>query len=276
MVDTALQTVYRDQWIAAYERNQSLLRGRVTTEANIKGEKAVFLVSSSSREAVTRGSNGLIPAATGAQTQYDCVLEEWHDLPQKTNFDIMRAQADQRAIMIGESQAVINRKVDDLILDQLNTGTITTGASATTMSKTLATKMLVTLWNQNVPNDGNITVLITPAAWGYLSEIPEFASQDYVSGRPNEDGPAMKRWMGATWMLHNGLSGAGSADATLIAFHRSAIGHAYAKDTLRPMLGTNDEQDYNWVRSSIYMGAKKLQNNGIVLAHHNDSGLIGS
>jgi hypothetical protein len=82
--------------------------------------------------------------------------------------------------------------------------------------------------------------------------------------------------MGATWMLHNGVPGAGSSDATLIAFHRSAIGHAYAKDSLRPKLGENEEDDYQWVRSSIYMGAKKLQNNGIVLAHHNDSSMIGS
>jgi hypothetical protein len=78
MVDTALQTLYRDEWIAAYERNQSVLRSTVTTEANIKGEKAVFLTSLSSREAVTRGQNGLIPAGTGAQTQTDCTLEEWH------------------------------------------------------------------------------------------------------------------------------------------------------------------------------------------------------
>ena len=138
MADTAYQTVYRDEYIAGFERNQSLLRGRVTTEANVKGEKAVFLVSTSSREAVTRGVNGLIPAATGVQTQYECTLEEWHDLPQKTNFDILRAQSKQRDIMMSESQSVINRKIDDQIITQLNTGTLDTGTTASVMNKRLA------------------------------------------------------------------------------------------------------------------------------------------
>src|SRR4051812_23166290 len=204
MVDTALQTLYRDEWIAAYERNQSALRGTVTTEANIRGEKATFLVSSSNREAVTRGSNGLIPAATGSQTQVDCTLQEWHDLPQKTNFDILRAQANQRAIMISESQAVINRKCDDLIIAELATGTIDTGSTPTIMTKRLAGKALTTLFNSNVPNDGQIFGLLTPAAWEYLTDDPQFSSKDYVAVQTNEQGPPtglqMLRWKGALWM----------------------------------------------------------------------------
>lgn len=277
MVDTAFQTKYRAEYIAAFERSTSLLRPFVTTEANVNGEKAVFLVTETNREAVTRGSNGLIPASSGNQTQYEAILEEWHDLQQKTDFDVTRAQSDQRQIMQEQGVAVINRKVDDQILDQLVTGTIDTGATPTIMTKRLATKMLVTLWSQNVSwNDGRIAVLITPAAWGYMSEIPEFASADYVSGKPNEEGPAMKRWMGATWMLHTGLPGVGTADATMIAFHRNAIGHASAPKSMDVMVGYDGEQAYSWNRVSIYMGAKLLQNNGVVLAHHDDSGLIGS
>jgi hypothetical protein len=276
MVDTAFQTLFVSEYVAQFERNRSLLRPYVTTKAQIRGEKATFLLSQSSREAVTRGSNGLIPAGTGVQTQTDLVLEEWHDLQQKTGFDIARAQADQRAIMISESLAVMNRKMDDQILDQLALGTLDTGATASIMTKRLATKALVTLWNGNVPNDGQTTVLLTPAAWGYLSEVPEFASADYVNDKPNEAGPATKRWMGATFILHTGLPGVGTATAKCIAFHKSAIGHAYAKDLIAPTADYHSEQDYSWVRSSIYMNAKLLQNAGVVLIPHDDSALIGS
>lgn len=78
MADTGFQTVFRAEWVAEYERRTSLLRPFTTPEANINGEKATFLLSTSSREAVTRGANGLIPAAVGAQTQVDLTLEEWH------------------------------------------------------------------------------------------------------------------------------------------------------------------------------------------------------
>jgi hypothetical protein len=56
MVDIVFQTQYRDEFIAAFEQHQSLLRDTVTTEAVIKGNQAVFLVSGSGgAEAVTRG-----------------------------------------------------------------------------------------------------------------------------------------------------------------------------------------------------------------------------
>lgn len=166
----------------------------------------------------------------------------------------------------------MNRKTDDLILAQLNTATLNTG-TAGPMTKRMATTALVTLWNNNVPNDGNTVALITPAAWGYLSEIPEFASSDYVGDKPNENGPSMKKWMGATWVLHTGLSGIATSAAKCIVFHKSAIGYGYAKESIRPMTGFNDEQDYYWVRSSMYMGAKLLQNNGVVIIDHDDTGL---
>ncbi len=280
MVDTALQTLYRDEWIHAYERNQSVLRGCVTTEANVRGQKAVFLTSLSNREAVTRGSNGLIPSATGAQTQTDCTLEEWHDLPQKTTFDVLRGQADQRAIMIAESQSVINRKVDDQIITALATGTLDTGTTASVMTKRLAGKALTTLFNGNVPNDGQIYGLLTPAAWEYLTDDPTFTSKDYVDARPIVDGPPsgmqFLRWKGCLWMMHTGLPGVGTNAAKCFVFHKRAIGHAYAADSLKPALGYNDEQDYHWVRSSIYMGAALLQNAGVVYINHDDSALIGS
>lgn len=275
MVDTAKQVIYRDEYVRDFERNQSLLRPFVTTAANIKGLTATFLTTKSNREAVTRGSNGLIPAATGDETQVSCTLEEWHDKPQKTQFDILTAQSDQRAIMMEESRSVLNRKVDDQILDQLATGTIDTGSTAAPMTKRLATKALTTLWNNNVPNDGNIVGLLTPAAWGYLSEVPEFTSADYVNDKPNVNGPAVKRWMGATWILHTGLPGVGTSTAKCIVFHKSAIGHAYAKD-IQALAGYNEEEDYYWTRTSIYMNAKLLLNNGVVIINHDDSGLIGS
>ena len=63
MVDIVFQRQYRDEFIHGFEQQISLLRDTVTTEAVIKGNEAIFLVSDSgSATAVTRGVNGLIPA----------------------------------------------------------------------------------------------------------------------------------------------------------------------------------------------------------------------
>lgn len=47
MAETAFQRQYRQEMIAGFEVNQSLLRDTVTTEAVIKGNEAEFLVAAS-------------------------------------------------------------------------------------------------------------------------------------------------------------------------------------------------------------------------------------
>jgi hypothetical protein len=97
MVDTAYQTQYRDEFIAAFEARATLLRETVTTEAVIKGNQAVFLVAGSGGEtAKTRGANGLIPARNDDNNQNTVTLREWHDLVRKTGFNIF-ASAGQPA-----------------------------------------------------------------------------------------------------------------------------------------------------------------------------------
>src|SRR5688572_16027827 len=143
MADTAFQTQYRQEFIAAFEQHQSLLRDSVTTEAVIKGNTATFLVAGSGgAEAVTRGSNGLIPARADDLTQASATLLEWHDLVRKTRFNIFASQGNQREIMQKTTMAVINRRIDQDIIAELNTGTVDTGA-AQTASLQLATRAQV-------------------------------------------------------------------------------------------------------------------------------------
>ena len=129
MPATAPQIQYRDEFIAGFEQHQSLLRMCVTTETVIKGNQATFLVvDSGGAEAVTRGVNGLIPARNDNNNQYTATLVEWHDLVEKTGFNIFQSQGDQRAAMQMTSRAVLNRRIDADILTELANGTQDTGA----------------------------------------------------------------------------------------------------------------------------------------------------
>lgn len=275
----AAMTQYRDEFIASFEAHQSLCRDAVTTEAQIKGNTAVFLVAGSGgATAKTRGVDGLIPARTDSNTQNSCTLQEWHDLVRKTNFDIFASQGDQRAIMQMTTMAVVNRKVDADIIAQLDTATQTTGASATA-SLQLCVHAKVILGNNEVPNDGNIWALITSAFEGYLLQVKEFASAEYVSKKPIDSGetswddtPGYYRWLGVKWIVHPNLTGVGTATEDCYMFHKNAIGHAVDKAGIQSPIGYNDEQAYSWCRCSINMGSKLLQNSGVVNINHNGSG----
>lgn len=275
MADTAFQTQYRQETIATFEQEQSLLRECTTTEAVIKGNTAVFLVAGSgSATAVTRGVNGLIPPRANDNTQNSCTLSEWHDLVRMTNFNIFASQGNQRATMQRTSVGVINRKIDSQILTELNTGTVTVGATSATPTVSMFQNGRVKLTNASVPWDMNITFLCGASFLAFLEQAPEFANAQYVSLKPYEGGDSNPSWrdkpMGYRWrntllIEHPGITGKATTSEKAYLFHKSAIGHAANTAGLDSVVGYNEEQAYSYARASMDMGAKLLQNTGVVV-----------
>lgn len=272
MVDVVFQTQYRDEFIAGFEQHQTLLRDTVTTEAVIKGNQAVFLVSDSgSAESVTRGVNGLIPARSDNQAQNTATLTEQHDLVRKTGFNVFASQGNQRAIMQMTTMAVINRKIDDQITTILDTSTVTIGSSTTLPSVDLFQNARVKLSNASVPWDSNITLLCQPAFLAYLEQAPEFSSADYISMRPYagddpswRDQPMAYRWRNALIIEHPNLPGKGTSSEKSFLYHKNSVGHAADTSGMQSPVGYDEEQDYSFARCSLYMGAVMLQTAGVV------------
>jgi hemin uptake protein HemP len=271
MADTAYQTQYRQEFISGFEQRQSLVRSTVTTEAEVRGNSAVFLVADSgSASAVTRGVNGLIPARADNLSQNTATLAEWHDLVRRTGFNLYASQGDGRRIMQETTMGVLNRKIDADIIAALEAGTQDTGAAAT-MSLDLVMYSIAILGNNSVPLDGNISGLITPGAFAYLMQTKEFASADYVNNKPFENGMTMFRWANVNWIVHPNLTGKGTNAEKCIVYHKSAIGHACDMDSVKTAVGYDEEQDYSFARASAYMGSKLLQNSGVVIINHDGS-----
>lgn len=272
MVAVADVTLYRDEWIQGFERIGTSFRNTVTTDAMVEGKTAVFLVANSNREAVTRGPNGLIPAAADDFTLPTVTLAEYHDKPRKTRFNIFTGQSDQRAIMQAQSRNVINRRVDDTIVDALDTATVTIGGAAAIMNKGLATRAMVTLGTSEVPIDDQLFGVLTPNQWGHLTDDETFTSADYVDVKPlkagmpdpQAKGIPMLRWNNINWFPSTALPGMGTDTATCFVYHRSAVGYCHSPDEINVSAGYNDEDDYYWARHTVFHGALNIQNAGIV------------
>ena len=276
------QIIYRDQFVAGFERRSSVLREAVTTDTESRGGGVYFLIASSNnRTAVTRGSNGLIPSSDDSQSQVLASFAEAHDLQKRTGFDIFRAQSNQLEIMRMNGMAVINRKIDDVIINgALATGTVNLG-SVGTMSKTVANQIVTKLRNAFVGEDtsGQLYAAISPAAYAYMTDITSFANTLYCTatgGKMEEGIPSIgkwKYWMGIMWTEHTGLTGVGTNSCTCFAWHKAAVGHAIATGSIDAVIDRNREQDYSYARHSVYQAAQKLQNAGIVKFTHDDSAL---
>jgi hypothetical protein len=274
MAETAFQTQFRQETIAAFEEESSLLSNAVVRESVIKGNTATFLVAGSGgASAVTRGVNGLIPARANDLTQASATLAEWHDLAKVTGFNVFGSQGDQRQVMQRTTIGVINRKIDADIIAQLDAATIDTGTSATA-SVALVAKALGYLGNSEVPiqEADNMFGVVTPGFYAYMMQNTEFASGDYVEQKMFSG--AIKRywrWFGINWIMHPNLTGVGTSTEKCYIFHRNAIGHAVDTAGLKTAVGYDEEQDYSFCRASVYMGSKLLQNTGIVQVKHDGS-----
>jgi len=279
MAETAFQTLYRREFIAGIEERESFLRKCVTTEGNVNGNQFVFLVGDSgSAEATTRGANGLIPARADNQNQYTATMAEWHDLVRKTSFTVDLSQGNQRRMMQMTSMGVINRKIDQDLIDVLDTATNTTGSTAT-MSVALVMKALTILGNAfvNIGDEDNMFGVITNAAWAYLMQTSEFASGDYVDVKVfNGSVKRMWRWAGVNWVRHNLLTGTGTNAEKCYIFHKEAVGSAMDKDRVVSKPGYNEEQDYHYVRTSGFFGSVMLQQGAIVQITHDGSAYVAT
>lgn len=279
MSATAFQTQYRQEFIAGFEARQSQLRSCCVNEAVIKGNQATFLVADSGgASAVTRGVNGLIPARADNNTQLTATLSEWHDLVQKTGFNVFASQGDQRRIMQETTMATINRKIDLDIIAQLDTATNDTGGYATA-SLAMVAKSKAILGINYVPTSevDNMFGLVTPAFMAYLMQTKEFASADYVDAKPFTGRPGqMLRWYGVNWIESPLLTGTGTATEKCYLFHRNAIGHAVDTKGLQSPVGYNEEQDYSYARVTGFFGSKLLQNSGVVQMKHDGSAYVAS
>lgn len=289
MAETAAVTQYREEFIHGFEDMQSRLRSTTVTEAVIKGNTATFLVATSgSATAVTRGTNGLIPARADSLTQTSATLAEYHDLVRKTGFNIFQSQGDQRRIMQQTSMAVINREIDDNIIAQLDTITNDTG-TAVVASLDMIAKAKTILGNNfvDLSDEDNLFGVISPAFENYLMQTSEYASADYVEVKPfgAARSKKFKRWFGVNWVIHprlTGSIGAGSDSTSeqCYIYHRNAIGHAVNKAMLSTpgglSLGYDEEQDYTFCRVSTYMGSALLQASGGVMMKHDGSAYAAS
>lgn len=281
--DTAFVIQYRDEFTHGFEQNQSVLKAMVNSDAQAKGNQAVFdIVDSGGATAVTRGVNGRIPSRSDNENQVTVTLTEWHDKPIKTGFNIFASQGDGRRKMQETTLAVMNRKIDDDIIGAMSLATnpyVRTGDAAGTAypaSLALVEGMIAKLARQDVETDDPTQLLFvaSPSFRAELYQVPQFASRDYVDVKPLV-GPVrrMLTWAGVTWLFSNRIQGVGTAAEKVVLFHRNALGHCVNTGDMQVVAGYNEEDDYSFARSTIFMGSQILQQKGLVFANHDGSAI---
>ena len=77
-------------------------------------------------------------------------------------------------------------------------------------------------------------------------------------------------------MVHSRVSGVGTSAEKCFVYHRSSIGHAADVENVKAIPGYNEEADYYWARTSLFMGSALLQNSGVCVINHDGSAMVAS
>lgn len=273
MSQSAFKTMYRSEQIAAFEKKQSVFSMTTVQEVMSEGNSCVFLVAGSGGVgATTRGLNGKIIYNPLDLNQYTCTLEEKHAPFEMTGFNIFSSQGNLRKAMQDGSVAVINRERDNLIRNALSAATVTTGAAATA-DLAMVNKSKTKIRNAKVGADVKLWAAISPAYYNYLTLLAQFTSADYIQDKRFEgiNKDMAFSWNGVNWFVDSELEGVGTASCTCFMYAETAIGSAANSATMNIEMGYDDKQNSSWSRASVFMGAKLLQNAGVVKMIHNDS-----
>lgn len=272
-----------------FQRQGGYLRPAVRTKDGVKGSTTTFQKIGKG-VATTKARHGVITPMNQDHTAVTCTLADFYAGDWVDKLDEAKINHDERmAIAMGGAWA-LGRKVDDQILTAVDTTTTSAISWVYTSVAGIENSLLNTIRNldaADVPNDGQRFVVLTPHAYAAAMKVQSFASADYVSpdNKPMETGQPIftwRRWMGALWTSHTGLSGLGTSSAKGFAWHRSAVGYATGASQGNAAAGSAIQADITWhgdraahfINHSMSGGACLIEDAGVFELDLDDSATL--
>jgi hypothetical protein len=267
-IDQAFVKQYEAEVQEAYQRQGSKLRPSVRSKSDVRGASTVF-------QKVGRGAaapktrNGPVPVMNLDHAAVECFLQDFYAGDWIDRFDELKINHDERAVVANAGAYALGRKTDELIIAALDAATAeATGTAAGTTDSDGLTRAKVLLafemlGEADVPDDGMRFAVVGWRQWSELLTLQEFANADYVG----EDqlpwrGTQAKRWLGALWIPHSGLTQNGALRYCYF-FHKTAVAHAVGAEISTDITWHGDRAAW-FVNTMMSQGAVLVDNTGVV------------
>ncbi|UFN47960.1 phage capsid protein [Roseomonas sp. OT10] len=267
-IDVAFIKQFEAEVHEAYQRQGSKLRPTVRSKTGVKGSSTVFpRIGTGVAAAKVRA--GMVPVMNLDHSNAECFLQDYYAGEWIDRLDEIKVAIDERAVVANAGAYALGRKTDELIIAALNTATqeaVGTGTGQTDNDGLTLAKVLLAfemLGLADVPDDGQRFAIVGWKQWSQLLQIQEFANANYVGDADLPwKGTQAKKWLGATWMPHSGLTKTGSLRDCYF-YHRTAIGHAVAQEVATDITWHGDRAAH-FVNNMMSQGAVLIDPNGVV------------
>jgi len=267
-IDQAFVKQFQTEVHEAYQRLGSKLRSTVRSKTGIKGASTSF-PKVGAGIAGTKARHGYVPVMNIDHAQVECFLQDYYAGDWIDRLDELKVAHDERAVVANAGAYALGRKTDELIIAAMDTAAreaTGTGAGITDDDGLTKAKVLLafeTLGTLDVPDDGQRFAVVGWKQWSELLQIREFANADYVGADELPwKGTQAKKWLGATWMPHSGLTRNGALRYCYF-YHRTAIGHAAGADVQTDVTWHGDRAAH-FVNNMMSQGAALISGDGIV------------
>jgi hypothetical protein len=267
-IDQAFVKQFQAEVHEAFQRQGSKLRPTVRGKTGVHGASTVF-PRVGRGTAAAKARNGAVPVMNLDYSTVECFLQDYYAGEWVDRLDEIKTNVDERTVVANAGAYALGRKTDELIIAALDTATqeaAGTAAGTTDTDGMTRAKVLMAfemLGAADVPDDGQRFAIVGWKQWSELMSIEEFASSQYVGDADLPwKGTQAKRWLGALWMPHSGLTKTGNLRFCYF-YHRTAIGHAVAQDVTTDITWHGDRAAH-FVSNMMSQGAVMIDDAGVV------------
>ncbi len=245
-----------------YQRMGSKLRNTVRVKNNIIGSSTTFQKVGKGT-ASTKARHGKVPVMNVDHTPVECTLSDYYAGDWVDSLDELKTNINERMVIAKAGAYALGRKTDELVITQLDTSTNYAGDGTDGLTKDKVLTAFEMLGEADVPDDGDRFAIVGWKQWSDLLAIQEFANADYIGDEELPwKGTQAKRWLGALWTPHSGLTKTGTT-RFCYWFHKTAIGHAVGSD-VKTDITWHGDRAANFINNMMSQGSCLIDTSGVV------------
>jgi hypothetical protein len=258
-IDNAFIKQFEAEVHLDYQRMGSKLRNTCRS-TNVTGSTARFQVIGKGA-ATTKSRNANITAMELAHSTVEVTMADWYAPEYIDKLDELKININERQAVTKSAAAALGRKTDELIIAALDAGANSTQVADTggALVKADLLTLFETFGSEDVPEDGQRYLAMSPAGFADLFSITEFASSDYVGPQnlPFAGGMTMKEFLGFKIFSTSAVAGGKN-----FAYHTSAVGLGINAD-VQTEINYVPEKVSHLATSMMSMGAVVIDDDGV-------------
>jgi len=258
-IDQAFIKQFESEVHMAYQRMGSKLRNTVRS-TNVTGSTARFQVIGKGT-ASTKTRNGDVSTMELAHTNVEATMADYYAAEYIDKLDELKININERQAVAQSAAAALGPQTDALIVAAMDAGANSTQIADTggALVKADLLTLFQTFGAEDIPEDGQRYLAMSPSGFADLFNINEFASSDYVGPQnlPFAGGMTMKEFLGFKIFSTSAVAGGKN-----FAYHARAVGIGINSD-VQTEVNYVPQKVAHLATSMMSMGSVVIDDDGV-------------